>query len=84
VSPDDPNVYRLTWCGRFSIPFGLLLLGETASALGLPAPTGTPISYSTSVGQPELPLREAGLGETAPANLYHFVGFPAAAYAIAP
>ncbi|MBI4916345.1 MAG: AmmeMemoRadiSam system protein B [Acidobacteria bacterium] len=84
VSPDDPNVYRLTWCGRFSIPFGLLLLGETASALGLPAPTGFPISYSTSVGQPELPVREVGLGETAPANLYHFVGFPAAAYAIAP
>jgi hypothetical protein len=25
-------------------------------------------------------VRELGLGETAPANLYHFVGLPAAAY----
>jgi len=32
---------------------------------------------------PELPLREAGLGETAPANLYHWVSYPAAAYAVA-
>ncbi len=83
VAPDDPNVYRLTWCGRFSIPFGMLLLAETARALGLPPPVGRAISYSTSVGQPELPLRNIGLGETAPANLYHFVGYPAAAFTLA-
>jgi AmmeMemoRadiSam system protein B len=82
VDPVDPTRYRLTWCGRFSVPLGLLLLRDTAVALGAPAPVGHPISYSTSVGQPELALREAGLGETAPANLYHFVGYPAAAYTI--
>ena len=82
VDPDDPSRYRLTWCGRFAIPVGLLLLHETAAALGVAAPVGYPVSYSTSVGQPELPLKAVGLGETAPANLYHFVGFPAAAYAI--
>ena len=37
-------------------------------------------SYSDSHGaSPELPLREIGLGSTAPANLYHFVGHPAVA-----
>ena len=82
VDPAEPANYRLTWCGRFSIPAGLLLLHDTAAALGLASPVGHPISYSTSVGQPELPLREVGLGETAPANLYHFVGYPAAAYTI--
>jgi AmmeMemoRadiSam system protein B len=82
VDPGDPTRYRLTWCGRFSIPVGLLLLQDTAAALGLPAPVGYPISYSTSVGQPELPLRGTGMGATAPANLYHFVGYPAAAYTI--
>ena len=45
--------------------------------------TGRPLSYSTSVGQPELAVRELGLGETAPANLYHFVGYPAAVFTIA-
>jgi AmmeMemoRadiSam system protein B len=84
VAPDDPNLYRLTWCGRFSIPFGILLLARTAGALDQPAPVGYPISYSTSVGQPELALRDVGLGETAPANLYHFVGYPAAAFVLPP
>lgn len=83
VASDDPNVYRLTWCGRFSIPFGMLLLAETARSLGLSPPVGHAVSYATSVGQPELPLRDIGLGETAPANLYHFVGYPAAAFTLA-
>jgi len=83
VDPTTPDTYRMTWCGRFSVPFGLLLLADTARSLGLAAPVGHPVAYGTSVGFPELPLREAGLGETAPANLYHWVSYPAAAYAVA-
>jgi AmmeMemoRadiSam system protein B len=80
VDPAEPDTYRLSWCGRFSIPFGLSVLRETAKALGLATPVGMPIAYSTSVGAPELKVRDVGLGETAPANLYHFVGYPAAAW----
>src|SRR5262249_24646374 len=40
VNPANPDEYRKTWCGRFSVPFGLLLLDETARRLGLPAPRG--------------------------------------------
>jgi len=83
VDPENPDTYRMTWCGRFSVPFGLLLLADTARALGLPAPIGQPIAYGTSVGSPELPLREVGLGETAPANLYHWVSYPAVAFTVA-
>ena len=83
VDPKAPDTYRMTWCGRFSVPFGLLLLGDTARALGLPAPLGHPVAYGTSVGFPELPLRGSGLGETAPANLYHWVSYPAAAFTVA-
>jgi AmmeMemoRadiSam system protein B len=79
VDPKKPDEYRLPWCGRFSIPFGLLLLGETAGALGLPAPIGVPVAFGNSVGTPELPLRELGLGSTAPANLFHFVSYPGVA-----
>lgn len=82
VDPDRPDEYRLTWCGRFSIPFGMLLLVETARALGLPAPVGRPLAYATSVGLPELPVKEVGLGETAPANLHHFVGQPGVGFAL--
>jgi hypothetical protein len=80
VDPLQPDTYRLTWCGRFSVPLGLLTLTRTMQASAGRAPVGVPLAYATSVGAPELAVRESGLGETAPANLYHFVGYPAAAY----
>jgi hypothetical protein len=58
----------------------MLVLRQAAKATGLGAPLGKPVAYATSVGAPELRLRDAGLGETAPANLYHFVGYPAAVW----
>jgi AmmeMemoRadiSam system protein B len=82
VDPRHPDSYRLTWCGRFAIPFGLLVLRATAADLRLPAPVGHPLAYATSVGWPELPVRGTGMGATAPANLYHFVGYPAVAYTL--
>ncbi len=82
VNPRDPNEYRLTWCGRFAVPFGLLLLRATAEDLRLPSPVGHPLAYATSVGWPELPVRDLGMGATAPDSLYHFVGYPAVAYTL--
>lgn len=76
VNPDRPDEYRMPWCGRFSIPFGLLLLNETARGLGLTVPVGFPIAFGTSVDAPEVPVKDLGLGATAPANLYHFVSYP--------
>ena len=84
VNPQQPSEYRLTWCGRFSIPFGLLLLERATAALGLPTPVGHPLAYGTSIGTPELPVKDLGMGATAPANLYHFVGYPAVAYTVGP
>lgn len=82
VNPEEPSQYRLTWCGRFAIPLGMLLLERTTAALGLPAPAGHPITYGTSISAPELPVGDLGLGETAQANLYHFVGYPAVAFTV--
>ena len=81
VNPAKPDDYRLTWCGRFAVPMGLLLLERVTRDLG--KPVGHPLAYATSVGWPELPVRDVGLGATAPANLYHFVGYPAAAFTMA-
>jgi AmmeMemoRadiSam system protein B len=80
VDPEDPGTYRLTWCGRFSIPLGLLALESLARNLGLPAPKGHPLAYSTSLSAPALPID--GLGVTAPATPSHFVGYPAAAWTV--
>lgn len=80
VDPADPDRYRVTWCGRFSVTFGTLLLSETTRRLGLPPPRGVPVALGVSVDTPELPVRDVGVGPTAPANLYHFVTHPAVAY----
>jgi len=80
VDPANPDQYRRTWCGRFSVTFGTMLVGETARALGLPAPRTIPVSLGVSVDTPELAVRDLGVGPTAPANLYHFVTHPALAF----
>jgi MEMO1 family protein len=82
VNPEQPDQYRLTWCGRFAVPFGVLFLERVGREAG--TPVGHPVAYSTSVGSPELPVRDLGLGETAPANLYHFVSYPAVAFTLEP
>lgn len=84
VDPADFGTYRVPWCGRFSIPLGLLLLRDLAGRLGLPEPVGLPVAYGTSVGGPQLAPRASGLGVTAPANLYHFVGYPGVAVVLPP
>ncbi len=80
VDPARPDTYRMPWCGRFSVPFGLMALEAASRALGLAAPTGMPIAFGASVDVPELPVKALGMGATAPANLYHFVSYPAVAY----
>ena len=76
VDPERPERYRVVWCGRFSIPFGVLLVSRLAGRRAL----AHPIAYSTSIDAPELAVRDRGLGDTAPANLFHFVGYPAVAF----
>ena len=80
VNPERPDEYRATWCGRFAIPFGMLLLDSTAKALGQPTPTGLPVAFGSSVDTPPLPVKALGMGTLTPANLYHFVTYPGVAF----
>lgn len=80
VDPDHPDSYRWTWCGRFSVPLGMLLLARVTDGAAI----AHPLAYGTSAPAPELPLRALGLGATAPASLHHFVGHPAVAFTLAP
>ena len=80
VNPDNPDQYRVTWCGRFSVTLGTMLVAETARKLGMKAPHGVPVALGVSVDGPELAVRDVGVGPTAPANLYHFVTHPAIAF----
>jgi AmmeMemoRadiSam system protein B len=80
VNPGNPDQYRVTWCGRFSVTLGTMLIGETAKRLGMKPPHGVPVALGVSVDTPELAVRDLGVGPTAPANLYHFVTHPAVAF----
>jgi MEMO1 family protein len=80
VDPANPDQYRRTWCGRFSVTLGTLLVEEAARRLGLDPPRTVPVALGVSVDTPELAVRDLGLGPTAPANLYHFVMHPALAF----
>ncbi|MBI5481076.1 MAG: AmmeMemoRadiSam system protein B, partial [Deltaproteobacteria bacterium] len=84
TDPADPARYRLTWCGRFSIPFGMMLVHRVARALGESGVDLRPVAHATSVSAPPLPVRTPGLGVTAPATLQHFVGYAAAAFVLPP
>ena len=80
VDPENPDQYRVTWCGRFSVTFGMLFLESLARKAGIGKLTGVPLALGVSVDTPELAIRDQGMGPTAPANLYHFVTHPALAW----
>ena len=81
VDPADPAHYLKSWCGRFSIPFGLLLLEAAARGMGGQPPRGMPIGFGASVDFPEIAVPPP-MGATCPINLYHFVTFPSVAYVL--
>jgi len=72
--------YKITWCGVYSIPFGLDVLDRMASRVGRRAPEGCMLMYGTSIEPPKLPLEHTGLGVTAIATLRHWVGYTAIGY----
>jgi hypothetical protein len=83
VNPDKPDEYRMPWCGRFSVPFGLMLLDELGRRTGTPL-TGVPLVLGVSVDTPQLKTSDVGVAATAPANLYHFVTHPGVAFVPVP
>ncbi len=81
VDQKDVSQYKLTWCGRFSVPFGLDVASRVSEALDSHPLTGTLLDYGTSVAEASLDLDEIlGLGATAPNNLHHWVGYVAIGY----
>lgn len=75
VQEEDFREYKWTWCGRYSIPFGLLTAYQLQELLKIKL-INTFIGYSTSIEHPPLKLSDA-IGTTAPANLHHWVAYAA-------
>jgi AmmeMemoRadiSam system protein B len=72
--------YKWTWCGRYSVPLGLLTayeLDKIRNEMGL---SGSFVGYSNSIDHPVLKVDDLKMGITAPANNRHWVGYPAVGY----
>lgn len=67
--------YKRTWCGRYSLPFGLLV-----GFFSDPGLRRIMADYATSIGGAGIPVEGAGIGKTAEAGLRHWVGYLAAGY----
>jgi AmmeMemoRadiSam system protein B len=81
VDPNDVMNYRITWCGRFSIPFGLSVASRLTEALESRTLEGHFLGYGTSVSEASLDVSDlGGLGVTAPSNFHHWVGYAAIGY----
>ncbi len=80
VDDKDYKEYKWTWCGRYSIPLGLLTAYYiNEDMFGKPL-VGTSIGYATSIDHPHIAVDDIGMGVTAPANEHHWVGYTSIYY----
>lgn len=77
VDEKDVHQYKITWCGRFSVPFGVDFLHRLTQQMNISPLQGHLLRYDNSVALGELPVKKLGLGQTAPSNLHHWVGYVA-------
>jgi AmmeMemoRadiSam system protein B len=77
VNPGDFREYKWTWCGRYSIPFGLLTSLHLQALQESSPLKGIPVAYATSISQPHLKVDDLRMGQTAIATPHHWVGYPA-------
>lgn len=80
VSESDYKEYKWTWCGRYSIPFGLLTAYNLDKQINGGGLKGSFIGYSNSIDHPILKVDDLQMGTTAPANNRHWVGYAAVGY----
>ena len=80
VQPDNYKEYKWTWCGRYSIPLGLMTAINLREELNSAPLSGKCPAYNTSIDHPPLPVEDLGMGRTAIASLRHWVGYVSVGY----
>lgn len=80
VQESNYKEYKWTWCGRYSVPLGLLTAYELDKIRNETGLLGSFVGYSNSIDHPVLKVDDLKMGTTAPANNRHWVGYPAVGY----
>lgn len=76
------SLKHILWCGRFSVPFGMLTTMKVIKALTGRDLQGELLKYSDTFTNGVLPIEGTGMGTTAPFSLKHWVGFFSIAYTL--
>ncbi len=66
------------WCGKYSVPFGMLAIYHIVNDLKLKNLNGKVFGYSDSWTEKPLPVYGTQMGTTAPFSLKHWCGYVAA------
>jgi len=80
VQEDNFKEYKWTWCGRYTLPFGLMVANKLNSLITDEPLKGTLIDYRSSISNPHIQVKDIGMGTTAPANQHHWVGYVGISY----
>ncbi len=81
VKKDNYKEYSWTWCGRYSVPMGLLTTFHLSETLKMPTLQGQILGYETSLSNKAIPVKDlGGMGSTAIATIRHWVGFAAVGF----
>jgi AmmeMemoRadiSam system protein B len=73
---------NVIWCGKFSIPFGLLTTDKVVKSVLNSDLTGEILRYSDTYSEGVLPVKCTQMGITAPFSLKHWCGFLSATFYI--
>lgn len=80
VQDKDHRDYKWTWCGRYSVPFGLMTSLSLTELIGEVPLQGQLIGYSNSIDHARIRVEDLGMGTTAPAYNRHWVGYASIGY----
>jgi hypothetical protein len=80
VDINNYKEYAWTWCGRYSVPFGLLTGFYLQKLEGSTPLEGRMLRYTTSLRAKRVPVEDLGMNVNAPATMNHWVGYVALGY----
>ncbi len=75
VSAEDFREYSWKWCGRYSVPFGMLFIEKLNWLCCGTTLKGEVTGYRSSITTSHIEVKDLGMGTTSPANQRHWVSY---------